>query len=116
MRGVHGHIPMNHSPMKNQSQPSQRHQPTSVVTGGAGFLGSHLVDLLIERGHKVIAIDNFVTGAVENIVHLGGNPNFKFIQQDVTEFLFLHDHVDYVWHFASPASPVDYLEFPIQTL
>jgi len=89
---------------------------TSVVTGGAGFLGSHLVDLLIERGHRVIAIDNFVTGSVANIDHLGGNPNFKFIQQDVTEFIFLHEAVDYVWHFASPASPIDYLELPIQTL
>ena len=91
-------------------------QPISVVTGAAGFLGSHLVDLLIERGHKVIGIDNFVTGSVENIVHLGGNPNFKFIQQDVTEFIFLHEPVNYVWHFASPASPIDYLELPIQTL
>jgi len=90
--------------------------PTSVVTGGAGFLGSHLVDLLIQRGHRVIAIDNFVTGSVANIDHLGGNPSFKFIQQDVTEFIFLHEVVDYVWHFASPASPVDYLELPIQTL
>src|SRR5574341_79910 len=90
--------------------------PTSVVTGGAGFLGSHLVDLLLARGHRVIAIDNFVTGCVENIDHLGGNRNFKFIQQDVPEFLFLHEPVDYVWHFASPASPVDYLELPIQTL
>ena len=92
------------------------HQPTSVVTGAAGFLGSHLTDLLIARGHKVIGIDNFVTGAVENIDHLGGNQNFKFIQQDVTEFLFLHDRVDFIWHFASPASPIDYLELPIQTL
>src|SRR6201996_1981177 len=91
-------------------------QPTSVVTGAAGFLGSHLTDLLLARGHKVIGIDNFVTGSVDNIVHLGGNPNFKFIQQDVTEFLFLHDQVEYVWHFASPASPIDYLELPIQTL
>jgi dTDP-glucose 4,6-dehydratase len=87
-----------------------------VVTGAAGFLGSHLTDLLIARGHKVIGIDNFVTGSVENIVHLGGSPNFKFIQQDVTEFIFLHEKVDYVWHFASPASPIDYLELPIQTL
>jgi dTDP-glucose 4,6-dehydratase len=93
-----------------------RSQPTSVVTGAAGFLGSHLADLLLARGHKVIGIDNFITGSVNNIAHLGGNRNFKFIQQDVTEFLFLHDAVDYVWHFASPASPVDYLEFPIQTL
>ena len=91
-------------------------QPTSVVTGAAGFLGSHLTDLLIARGHKVIGIDNFVTGAIENIDHLGGNQNFKFIQQDVTEFLFLHDRVDFVWHFASPASPIDYLELPIETL
>jgi dTDP-glucose 4,6-dehydratase len=91
-------------------------QPTSVVTGAAGFLGSHLADLLLARGHRVIAIDNFITGSVDNISHLGGNPDFKFILQDVTEFLFLNEPVDYVWHFASPASPVDYLNFPIQTL
>src|ERR1700704_2097597 len=90
--------------------------PTSVITGGGGFLGSHLVDLLVARGHKVIAIDNFVTGAVDNIAHLGGNRNFKFIEQDVTEFIFLDVRVHYVWHFASPASPIDYLELPIQTL
>jgi len=89
---------------------------TSVVTGAAGFLGSHLTDLLLARGHKVIGIDNFITGTVDNIAHLGGNPGFKFIQQDVTEFLFLDASVDYVWHFASPASPFDYLNFPIQTL
>jgi dTDP-glucose 4,6-dehydratase len=91
-------------------------QPTSVVTGAAGFLGSHLTDLLLARGHKVIGIDNFVTGAVDNISHLGGNRNFKFIEQDVTEFIFLDVPVHYVWHFASPASPIDYLELPIQTL
>ena len=90
--------------------------PVSVVTGGAGFLGSHLSDLLIARGHQVIAIDNLVTGSVENIVHLGGHPRFKFIKQDVTEFLFIAGPVDYVWHFASPASPIDYAELPIQTL
>jgi len=90
--------------------------PTSVVTGVAGFLGSHLADLLLARGHKVIGIDNFVTGSVDNISHLGGNPRFKFIEQDVTEFIFLDVPVDYVWHFASPASPIDYLELPIQTL
>ena len=93
-----------------------RRPPTSVVTGGAGFLGSHLTDLLLARGHKVIAIDNFVTGSVDNIAHLGGQQNFKFIQQDVTEYIFLEGPVDYVWHFASPASPIDYLELPIQTL
>ncbi len=94
----------------------KKKQPASVVTGAAGFLGSHLTDLLLARGHKVIGIDNFVTGTVDNISHLGGNPRFKFIQQDVTEFIFLNERVDYVWHFASPASPVDYLELPIQTL
>src|SRR5947209_6079800 len=90
--------------------------PTSVVTGAAGFLASHLTDLLLARGHKVIGIDNFVTGSVDNIAHLVGNRNFKFIEQDVTEFLFLDAPVNYVWHFASPASPIDYLELPIQTL
>src|SRR5262245_6178505 len=91
-------------------------QPISVVAGAAGFLGSHLTDLLLARGHKVIGIDNFVTGTVDNISHLGGNKRFKFIEQDVTEFIFLDVPVDYVWHFASPASPIDYLELPIQTL
>jgi dTDP-glucose 4,6-dehydratase len=86
------------------------------VTGAAGFLGSHLTDLLLARGHKVIGIDNFITGSVDNIAHLGGNPNFKFILQDVTEFVFLNGPVNFVWHFASPASPFDYLNFPIQTL
>jgi dTDP-glucose 4,6-dehydratase len=91
-------------------------RPVSVVTGGAGFLGSHLVDLLLERGHRVVAMDNLVTGSVDNIAHHAGDPDFRFIQQDVTEYLFLDGPVDYVWHFASPASPVDYLELPIQTL
>jgi len=68
----------------------KKKQPTSVVTGAAGFLGSHLADLLLARGHKVIGIDNFVTGSVDNISHLGGSPNFKFIEQDVTELLFLN--------------------------
>jgi dTDP-glucose 4,6-dehydratase len=95
---------------------SEKRLPVSVVTGAAGFLGSHLTDLLISRGHKVIGIDNLVTGTVSNIAQLAGNPHFRFIQQDVTEFIFLQDKVDYVWHFASPASPVDYLELPIQTL
>ncbi|MFM7102250.1 MAG: UDP-glucuronic acid decarboxylase family protein [Verrucomicrobiota bacterium] len=88
----------------------------SVVTGGAGFLGSHLVDRLLAQGHSVIAIDNLVTGSTENIQHLAGNDRFQFIKQDVTEYLYLAGPVDYVWHFASPASPIDYLELPIQTL
>ena len=102
--------------MSNKIKRPAATQPTSVVTGAAGFLGSHLVDLLLRRGHRVIGIDNFVTGTVDNIAHLGGNPGFKFIEQDVTEFLFLDAPVQYVWHFASPASPIDYLELPIQTL
>ncbi len=99
---------------KRKTNPSAG--PVSVVTGAAGFLGSHLTDLLLARGHKVIGIDNLVTGSVQNIDHLAGNPDFRFIRQDVTEFLFLPGKVDYVWHFASPASPIDYLELPIQTL
>ncbi len=99
-----------------KNRPKKSTGPVSVVTGGAGFLGSHLTDLLLSRGHQVIAIDNFVTGSVDNIAHLGGHPRFRFIQQDVTEFIFLEEAVDFVWHFASPASPVDYLELPIQTL
>ncbi len=90
--------------------------PTSVVTGAAGFLGSHLSDLLLARGHRVVGIDNLVTGSVDNIAHLAGNRDFRFIEQDVTEYLFLEGPVDYVWHFASPASPIDYLEIPIKTL
>src|SRR5215813_4312969 len=103
--------------MSNQtSRKKKSGKAVSVVTGGAGFLGSHLVDLLLARGHRVIAIDNFITGTVDNIAHLAGNQDFKFIQQDVTEFIFLQEPVDYVWHFASPASPIDYAELPIQTL
>ncbi len=88
----------------------------SVITGGAGFLGSHLADYLLERGHDVIALDNLITGSVANIEHLAGNKRFKFIEHDVTEFLYLPGHVDRIYHFASPASPIDYLELPIQTL
>ncbi len=100
----------------SENTDSKDRQPVSVVTGGAGFLGSHLVDYLLAKGHKVIAIDNLVTGRVENISHLSGNENFKFIKQDVTQYLFLSEKIDYVWHFASPASPIDYAELPIQTL
>ena len=102
--------------MKLKATKRSIRKPVSVVTGGAGFLGSHLCDYLLARGHSVIAIDNLVTGSVDNIAHLAGNADFKFIQQDVTEFLFLNGDVHFVWHFASPASPVDYLELPIQTL
>lgn len=91
-------------------------KPTSVITGGSGFLGSHLSDRLLKEGHRVIAIDNLITGNVTNIEHLAGNPDFKFIRHDVTEYIFVPGKVDYVWHFASPASPIDYLKIPIPTL
>ena len=87
-----------------------------LVTGGAGFLGSHLCDYLIENGHEVTCIDNLITGSIENIVNLSGNEKFRFIKHDVTEYIFIPGHLDAVLHFASPASPVDYLEYPIQTL
>ncbi len=88
----------------------------ALVTGGAGFLGSHLCDLLLERGFSVTAMDNLITGSTANIAHHLGNPNFLFIKYDVTEYLYLKSGVDYVFHFASPASPIDYLQYPIQTL
>jgi len=89
---------------------------TSVVTGGAGFLGSHLSERLLAAGHSVICIDNLITGDTSNIAHLFGNPNFHFYKHDITNYIFLEGKVDYVFHFASPASPIDYLKFPIQTL
>ncbi len=88
----------------------------SVVTGGAGFLGSHLCDLLLSKGHQVVAIDNLLTGRVDNIQHLAGNERFRFIRHDVTNYIYLAGPVHYVFHLASPASPIDYLELPIQTL
>ncbi|MDP6522644.1 MAG: SDR family oxidoreductase [Kiritimatiellia bacterium] len=90
--------------------------PRTVVTGGAGFLGSHLCDKLLAEGHSVICMDNLITGNVANIEHLSGNDSFKFIKQDVTEYLYLPGDIDFIFHFASPASPIDYLELPIQTL
>jgi dTDP-glucose 4,6-dehydratase len=89
--------------------------PRTVVTGGAGFLGSHLCEALLDRGHEVIALDNLSTGSVENIEHLTTD-RFQFIKKDVTDYLFIKGSVDYILHFASPASPVDYLERPIPTL
>jgi dTDP-glucose 4,6-dehydratase len=89
---------------------------TVVITGGAGFLGSHLCDKFIDEGFRVICIDNFLTGNADNIAHLAGNENFKFIKHDITNYVFIGGKVDYVLHFASPASPIDYLKLPIQTL
>jgi len=87
----------------------------ALVTGGAGFLGSHICEHLLREGHSVVAMDNLSTGNIANITHLQGE-NFKFIKHDVTEYIYLADAIDFVIHFASPASPKDYLEMPIQTL
>lgn len=87
----------------------------SIVTGGAGFLGSHLCDLLLEKGHEVICIDNLVTGNTRNIDHIDSD-KFKYIKHDVTKPIYFGDKIDFIFHLASPASPVDYLELPIQTL
>jgi len=87
-----------------------------LITGGAGFLGSHLSDRFLAEGHTVIAMDNLITGNTRNIAHLAGNPNFTFIHHDVTDYIYINGTVDAVLHFASPASPIDYLKLPIQTL
>jgi len=88
----------------------------ALITGGAGFLGSHLCELFLERGHEVIAIDNFITGNPANVQHLIGREGFSFVKYDVTNYIHIDGDLDYVLHFASPASPIDYLEKPIQTL
>jgi dTDP-glucose 4,6-dehydratase len=88
----------------------------TLITGGAGFLGSHLCDYLIAKGHEVICIDNLSTGDVENISHLLGHKRFSFIQYDVTNYLHVDGPLDNILHFASPASPIDYMRMPIQTL
>ena len=87
-----------------------------LITGGAGFLGSHLCDRFLAEGHSVIAMDNLITGSTRNIEHLSGNERFKFIKHDVTDFIYIEGPVEAVLHFASPASPIDYLQYPIQTL
>lgn len=87
-----------------------------LITGGAGFLGSHLCDRFIAEGDEVIAMDNLVTGSTNNIAHLFGNPKFQFVKYDVTEYIHVEGKLDYILHFASPASPIDYLKLPIQTL
>ncbi|MBR6021737.1 MAG: SDR family oxidoreductase [Kiritimatiellae bacterium] len=90
--------------------------PTTLVTGGAGFLGSHLCDRLLAEGHRVIAMDNLLTGNLANIAHLRSDPKFEFIHHNVSNHIDLPGDLDYIFHFASPASPIDYLELPIQTL
>src|ERR1044072_3458768 len=90
--------------------------PLAVVTGGAGFLGSHLCDRLLKEGYRVLALDNLVTGNPDNLQHLKGNDHFGFVKQDVTEFIRVDEPVESVFHSASPASPIDYLQLPIPTL
>ncbi|MFM7544296.1 MAG: UDP-glucuronic acid decarboxylase family protein [Ignavibacteria bacterium] len=90
--------------------------PRILITGGAGFLGSHLCDKFIGKGYDVICMDNLITGSTDNIAHLIGNEHFRFIQHDVTEYMYIDGELDAILHFASPASPVDYLRYPIQTL
>ncbi len=89
--------------------------PRTLVTGGAGFLGSHLCDYLLNKGHQVICMDNLITGSLANIKHIR-NDRFTFIEHNVTKFIDINGPLDYILHFASPASPIDYLEFPIPTL
>lgn len=87
-----------------------------LITGGAGFLGSHLCDKFLAEGHSVIAMDNLITGNTRNIAHLAGRDDFLFIKQDVTQYIYIEGPINAVLHFASPASPIDYLNLPIQTL
>src|SRR5438105_9868800 len=88
---------------------------TAVVTGGAGFLGSHLTDFLIRKGYRVICVDNLETGSLQNVEHLRGD-DFVFMNHDITAHLDIDEPVDFVYHLASPASPIDYLRLPLQTL
>jgi dTDP-glucose 4,6-dehydratase len=88
----------------------------AVITGGAGFLGSHLSDYLIERGWEVLSIDNLITGSQANLAHLADNPRFRSTWRDISRHIEVAGPIDYVLNFASPASPVDYLKLPIQTL
>jgi dTDP-glucose 4,6-dehydratase len=89
---------------------------TAVVTGGAGFLGSHLCDYLLEQGHRVVCVDNLDTGSLQNIEHIKNGSDFVFVNQDLTETWFIEEPVDFVFHLASPASPIDYLRLPLHTL
>ncbi len=89
---------------------------TVLITGGAGFIGSHLCEFLLDVGYKVIAMDNLITGNLKNIEHLRGNKNFTFINHDISKHITFNDELNFVLHFASPASPVDYQKIPIQTL
>jgi dTDP-glucose 4,6-dehydratase len=87
-----------------------------LITGGAGFLGSHIADRMLAEGYEVLVMDNLITGNLDNIAHLFGRPDFHFYQQDITEFIHVPGNLHFIYHFASPASPIDYLKLPIQTL
>lgn len=89
--------------------------PRTLITGGAGFLGSHLCEYFLNKGHEVICMDNLITGSIDNISHIKSE-KFQFVKHNVSEFINLEGELDYIMHFASPASPIDYLELPIQTL
>ncbi len=93
-----------------------QHMPRTLITGGAGFLGSHLCDRFLAEGHEVVCMDNLITGNPDNIAHLIGHEQFEFVKHDVSDFVYVAGPVDNVLHFASPASPIDYLKLPIQTL
>lgn len=103
-----------HIPSPSTEKPE--HVPRTLITGGAGFIGSHLCDRFLKEGHEVICMDNFLTGRPDNVAHLIGHERFRLIQHDVTNFIYVEGPLDYVLHFASPASPIDYLKYPIQTL
>jgi dTDP-glucose 4,6-dehydratase len=90
--------------------------PRVLIAGAAGFLGSHLCDRFISEGMEVLGMDNLITGSMENLGHLMGNPKFTFYNNDVSRFVHIPGKLDYILHFASPASPIDYLKIPIQTL
>lgn len=104
------------SQFQNPEPRTQNPEPRTLVTGGAGFLGSHLCDKLIENNHKVICMDNLMTGSIENIKHLMDNDKFIFVEHDVTKYIEVEGPLDYILHFASPASPKDYQEHTIHTL
>jgi dTDP-glucose 4,6-dehydratase len=91
-------------------------KPKVLITGGAGFLGSHLCDKMIDAGYAVVCMDNLITGSPDNIAHLIGQPDFEFVHYDITNYIHVAGHLDAILHFASPASPIDYLRLPIQTL
>lgn len=102
--------------MTRQAKEAGRPGTVSVVLGGAGFIGSHLCEFLIGQGHRVVAIDNLITGNRRNLANLMQHPEFSFVEQDVTSFINVEGRVNFIFHMASPASPVDYLQLPIQTL